>query len=67
MFNKKPKLTYAESAKCPCGARLAYRSGDKFWDCSAILLGEAIPSGQPGSVQHTDRLYFQFYKVKEEK
>jgi hypothetical protein len=60
-------LTYAAYKRCPCGAGLAYRRGDDCWDCSAILLGEAIPSGQPGSVQHTGRLPFTFYEIKSEK
>ena len=39
--------------------------GDDCWDCSAILLGLAVPSGEPDAVQHTDRLPFCFYKIKE--
>lgn len=67
------KLVYAAHKRCPCGAGLAYEprgeSGKPiagYWDCSAILLGDAIPSGQPGSVQHTGRLPFVFYEVKSE-
>jgi hypothetical protein len=36
------------------------------WDCSAILLGDAIVSGQPGAVRHTPRLPFTFYEIKAE-
>lgn len=67
------KLVYAATARCPCGAGLAYdkkgesgRPIEGYWDCSAILLGEAIPSGEPGSVQHTARLPFVFYEIKGE-
>lgn len=66
-------LIYAAEARCPCGAGLAYEKdagpyGDKaVWDCSAILLDAAIPSGQPGSVQHTGQLPFVFYDIKSEK
>ena len=43
---------------------MAYKSGDDCWDCSSILLGDAVPMGQEGSVQHIDRLPFRFWKVK---
>jgi hypothetical protein len=62
-------LIYASTLRCPCGAGMAYVRGAKpgdYWDCSAILKGEAIPSGQPGSVTHEARLPFVFYKVKSE-
>lgn len=68
------RLVYAATARCPCGAGLAYdpahenepgyKPGSGSWDCSAIILGTAIPSGQPGAVTHTDRLPFAFSKVK---
>lgn len=73
------RLVYAASARCPCGAGLAYDpagevGGDddsphhrpNAWDCSAILLGTAIPKGEPGSVQHTGLLPFAFYEIKSE-
>lgn len=66
-------LIYAAAARCPCGAGLAYRRnagpfGDKaHWDCSDILTGRAIPSGQPGAKTHTDRLPFAFYEIKSER
>lgn len=69
-------LIYASAARCPCGAGLAYDPSDtgegtpfkgpSAWECSAILLGTAIPSGQPGSVTHTDKLPFAFYEIKSE-
>lgn len=72
------RLVYAAYSRCPCGAGLAYDPAGEVggedgpfhrpnaWDCSAILLGTAIPSGQPGSVQHTDVLPFSFYDIKSE-
>jgi hypothetical protein len=62
-------LIYAADARCPCGAGLAYVPADpecRHWDCSAILLGRAVPSGQPGAVKHEGRLPFAFYKIKPE-
>jgi hypothetical protein len=61
-------LVYAATARCPCGAGLAYERSGKAgcWDCSDILLGRAIPHGQPGAAMHTDKLPFQFWKVKSE-
>jgi hypothetical protein len=66
------ELIYAATARCPCGAGMAYWRGcgpygkDACWDCSAILKGEAIPFGQPGAVKHEDRLPFVFWNVKSE-
>lgn len=68
-------LTFAASARCPCGARLAYGPMcivepfriPSYWDCSDILLGRAVPSGQPGSVTHTDKLPFAFWEIKAER
>lgn len=70
------KLVYAATSRCPCGAGLAYDPDDSgegtvfrgpsAWDCSAILLGAAIPAGQPGAVEHTDKLPFAFYEIKSE-
>ena len=79
IFRRRPRtstLVYAATARCPCGAGLAYRpgvpepgspfKGASAWDCSAIILGTAIPSGQPGAVQHTALLPFAFYEIKSE-
>lgn len=61
-------LVWADAAKCPCGALLAYDRdvplSDGAWDCSAILLGTAVQTGKPGAVEHTDRLPFAFYDVR---
>jgi len=70
LAERAPQLVYAATNRCPCGAGLAYLAGSQpmtgAWDCSAILLGTAVPSGQPGAVQHTDRLPFVFYEIKSE-
>jgi hypothetical protein len=62
------EMIYASDARCPCGAGLAYWKNptrdEQWWDCSAIMRGEAIPSGQPGSVEHTGQKPFVFWKVK---
>lgn len=63
------ELRYAATARCPCGAGLAYVKGGPMrgcWDCSAILKGEAAFKGEPGSVEHTDRLPFMFWKIRSE-
>lgn len=57
-------LTYCYK-RCPCGALYAVDSAKRAWDCSDIILGLAIPSGQPGSVTHDDTMPFIFWKVKE--
>ena len=62
-------LRYAATSRCPCGAGLAYPLDSGIhgsWDCSDILTGRAVPSGDPGAVQHTDRLPFAFYEIKSE-
>lgn len=69
-------LVFAATARCQCGAGLAYDPNDRgagtvfkgpsAWDCSAILLGDAVPAGAPGAVRHTDSLPFSFYEIKSE-
>jgi hypothetical protein len=62
-------LVYAATARCPCGAGMAYiRDRDKraaatgnCWDCSAILLDTARTD-----VKHEARLPFAFYEIKPE-
>ena len=68
------RLVYSALSRCPCGAGLAYDPcfEDKggvfkgplsgYWDCSAILLGEADKN-----VKHTDKLPFAFYEVRSER
>lgn len=70
-------LRYAATARCQCGAGLAYApkdpgdprlpfKGPSAWDCSDILTGRAVEKGQPGSVQHSDIYPFAFYEIKSE-
>jgi hypothetical protein len=68
------RLEYAATARCPCGAGLAYDPAFEdensvfkgalsgYWDCSAIMLGTADKS-----VRHTDKLPFSFYEIKSER
>ena len=67
---KAKDLIFAAYQRCPCGAGLAYeKKSDPFkgyWDCSAILLGTAIPSDEPGSVPHTAKLPFVYHEIKGE-
>lgn len=63
------ELVYASTARCLCGAGMAYPKGigaRGSWDCSAILKGEAIQQGQPNSVQHEGKMPFTFWEVKSE-
>lgn len=68
------KLVYSATARCPCGAGLAYPEGgpgdessphrwpyNGYWDCSAIMAGTADPE-----VTHTAKLPFAFYEIKSE-
>lgn len=61
------RLTYCHK-RCPCGALYAYDPARKprpeAWDCSDIILGLAVPKGQPGSVTHDDTMPFIFWSVK---
>ena len=48
-------LIYAADFRCPCGAGMAYVRGSgptSYWECSAILKGQAIPAGLPGALKH---------------
>ena len=64
------ELRFAAYVRCSCGAGMAYPPEGypaiDYWDCSDILLGLAIPSGQPGAVKHEARLPFSFYEIKSE-
>ena len=74
-MSKKPTendLTWAATARCPCGAGLAYGKDQQdkesplaypyngYWDCSAIILGTAVP----GEAKHTAQLPFAYYDIK---
>ena len=56
-------------AACMCGARFAYdlRNHKGRWECSAILLGTALPNNRVGSVTHSDTMPFVFWKVERDK
>lgn len=63
-----PRLVYAATVRCPCGAGMAYdRDGESgqpilgYWDCSAILLGTASREAK-----HAAQLPFSLYEIKGE-
>jgi hypothetical protein len=63
------ELRYSAYARCECGAGMAYPKDcplNHYWDCSAILKGEAPESGQSGAVKHSGQMPFAFYEVKSE-
>lgn len=63
-------LVYAAYARCLCGAGLAFPEGCggfHYWDCSDILTGRAIKSGEPGAMIHQDKLPFAFFDIKSER
>lgn len=67
LLRRERRLVYCYK-RCPCGALYAYEPGAGgfgAWDCSDILLGLAIPKGEPGFVTHDDTMPFVFWKVKE--
>lgn len=64
-------LTWAATARCPCGAGLAYDEScqsegpmkwpyNGYWDCSDILLDRA----KPAPAVHTGTLPFAYYEIK---
>lgn len=55
-------LIYSARSRCSgCGSGFAYcPSVSLMWDCSAILLGTAIPAGLAGAVVHDDPRPFVF-------
>jgi hypothetical protein len=61
---KENELIFSATARCPCGAGLAYPKNctpHHYWDCAAILMGN-----DDKSVTHTDQKPFAFWKVKSE-
>jgi len=55
-------LRYSASARCHCGAGLAYPrncGGLHQWDCSAVLKGEATEGAH-------EKYPFMFYEIKSE-
>lgn len=62
-------LIYAAYARCRCGAGLAYRSGDRAWDCGDILRFDDLPAEEQARVkaaQHDEPAPFSFYEIKSE-
>lgn len=58
------ELTYAERARCRCGAGMAYPEGigsHGAWYCSAILVGQA-----DREANHEAALPFAFYEIRSE-
>ncbi len=63
------EIRFSSSARCVCGAGLAYPKESGLhgsWDCSDILLGRAIKSGQDGSKNHDRPAPFAFYEINSE-
>ena len=49
------RLVFSAKERCECGAGLAYdrRAGQPIWDCSSILLGDALLiAGERGAIGH---------------
>lgn len=58
------ELFYSRTARCSCGAGLAYPKDCgpfHYWDCSAILKGI-----EDKTIKHTDQLPFIYYEIKGE-
>lgn len=61
-------LVFSAKERCECGAGLAYnrRASQPVWDCSAILLGDALlEAGERGVANH--RLPCSYYEVVSER
>lgn len=62
------RLVFSARERCDCGAGLAYdrRAGHPVWDCSAILLGDALMvAGERGVADH--RIPCSFFEVLSER
>ena len=62
------RLVFSAKERCDCGAGLAYdrRASHPVWDCSAILLGDALlPSGERGVADH--RTPCSYYEITSER
>jgi hypothetical protein len=47
------RLVYSAKTRCECGAGFAYDRRTRVWDCSAILLGDALLAGESGAAFHS--------------
>ena len=54
------RLVFAAKARCACGAGFAYdrRAAPPQWDCSAILLGDALLQGESSVSIHSNPCMF---------
>lgn len=50
------RLVFSARARCSCGAGLAYERGTALpvWDCSAIILGDALAWGESSAARHSN-------------
>jgi hypothetical protein len=49
------RLVFSAKERCSCGAGFAYVRGKsmRVWDCSSILLGDALLEGESGVCHHS--------------
>ena len=49
------RLVFSAKERCSCGAGFAYLrwKSSRVWDCSAILLGDALLEGESGTCHHS--------------
>jgi len=62
------RLVFSAKERCDCGAGLAYvrGTGQPIWDCSAILLGDALlTAGERGVANH--RTPCAYYEIVSER
>ncbi|MCS0498558.1 hypothetical protein [Protaetiibacter mangrovi] len=50
------RLVYSAKSRCACGAGFAYdkRTSHTVWDCSAIILGDALLGGEASAAVHSN-------------
>lgn len=61
------RLVFSAKERCACGAGFAYdkRASHPVWDCSAILLGDALLAGESGACTHSRPCeYFEMLSEK---
>jgi len=61
---KRPRRLEYVLSWCDCGAQMACDGENRRADCSDIMLGIAIPSGEPGALRHSDVMPFAFWKLR---
>ena len=49
------RLVFSAKERCSCGAGFAYLrwKSSRVWDCSSILLGDALLEGESGTCRHS--------------